>query len=515
MPGPFALKRHPSGELAWGTSTWKGLAWASLMLLLGLATAAGQAAPAAGPYIVNDPADLPGVPPLTDGHCAAINGKCTLRAAVMEANHPPGNATISLPTGTFSLTIPAAGPDDETTGDLNISTTVTIQGAGAGSTIIDANGGTTLDRAFSVGAGAALSLSRVTIRGGAVTTNGGGILNAGRLSLDHSAVISNTVGSPGNDGGGLFTSGQALTVTDSLISGNHANGFGGGIEGDSGTVTLVRSTIAGNKAEGNGGGLDNATTLSVYSTTIANNTAFNGGGVWAEGAGSTILLQGTTVSGNSASPNAGGGLAQEGGTTNLVNSTFSGNQADVDGGGIWNSCPCASVVNLYNVTVTDNQADANLDGSGTGGGVFNNNNGINTVQPLDSLIADNWATALLIHVHIRRANDCHGPVTSLDFNLIGTTSDCTFTQSPDDQLNVPAGIGPLQNNGGPAWTHALLPGSLAIDSGALNGCRDQNGTLLATDQRGYPRMANGAGTTRCDIGAFELQRIIDLPLVRR
>src|SRR5437868_471550 len=107
MPSPLALKRQASDRVACGRPALKGLAWASLMLLLGLVTAAVQAAPAAGPYIVNDPADLPGVQPLTDGHCAAINAKCTLRAAVMEANHTPGNATIILPAGTYLLTIPA------------------------------------------------------------------------------------------------------------------------------------------------------------------------------------------------------------------------------------------------------------------------------------------------------------------------------------------------------------------------------------------------------------------------
>ena len=307
--------------------------------------------------------------------------------------------------------------------------------------------------------------------------------------------------------------GQALTVTNSLISGNDALGNGGGVDGDAGSVTIVGSTLVGNQAAINGGGLTNFATLSVYNSTIASNTGYNGGGIYAD-AGSTTLLVATTLSGNTANPDVGGGPAQNGGTTNIVNSTISGNNADVDGGGIWNSCPCHSEVNLYNVTVTNNQADADFNGSGTGGGVFNNNNGVSTVQPQDSLIAGNWATAFF-KFYILRVNDCHGPLTSLDYNLIGTTSDCTFTASPDDQLNVSANIGPLQDNGGPTWTHALLPGSLAIDTGAPSGCRDQNGTLLATDQRGYPRTANGAGTTRCDIGAFELQRIVDLPLVRR
>ena len=66
-------------------------------------------------------------------------------------------------------------------------------------------------------------------------------------------------------------------------------------------------------------------------------------------------------------------------------------------------------------------------------------------------------------------------------------------------------LGPLQNNGGPTQTHALLPGSPAIDAGNSFGCRDNLGALLATDQRGFFRTADGDsnGTARCDIGAYE------------
>ena len=179
MPSTSVWEKAATAGTGWRKPIVKLMAWGRLLLLLALAKATLQAAPAATTYVVNNPTDLPGVPPLTDGHCAASNRKCTLRAAVMEANHTPRSATIILPAGTYSLTIPASGPDDETTGDLNISTTVSIQGAGASSTIIDANGGTTLDRAFSVGTGAALSLSGVTIRGGAAAVNGGGIYNVG------------------------------------------------------------------------------------------------------------------------------------------------------------------------------------------------------------------------------------------------------------------------------------------------------------------------------------------------
>ena len=66
-------------------------------------------------------------------------------------------------------------------------------------------------------------------------------------------------------------------------------------------------------------------------------------------------------------------------------------------------------------------------------------------------------------------------------------------------------LGPLQNNGGPTQTHALLSGSPAIDGGNPNGCRNQFGVLLLKDQPGLRRTVDGNrdGTARCDIGAVE------------
>jgi hypothetical protein len=83
------------------------------------------------------------------------------------------------------------------------------------------------------------------------------------------------------------------------------------------------------------------------------------------------------------------------------------------------------------------------------------------------------------------------------------TSHCTVTGNP---LLADPKLGPLQNNGGPTQTHALLVGSPAIDGGNPSGCRDQFGALLTTDQRGFPRPVDGNndGLARCDIGAYEL-----------
>jgi hypothetical protein len=102
-------------------------------------------------------------------------------------------------------------------------------------------------------------------------------------------------------------------------------------------------------------------------------------------------------------------------------------------------------------------------------------------------------------------NEDPGTVTSLGYNLSidaaggdGTTGPGGLLNGPGDIRNTDPMLGPLQDNGGPTFTCALLPGSPAIDAG------DPNFTSpLSYDQRGpgYPRVVNG----RVDIGAFEVQ----------
>jgi large repetitive protein len=72
-----------------------------------------------------------------DGRCATAAGMCTLRAAVAESNALPGADTIQLPPGTYEIGIPPLNQNDITTGDLDITDSLTITGAGASATIID------------------------------------------------------------------------------------------------------------------------------------------------------------------------------------------------------------------------------------------------------------------------------------------------------------------------------------------------------------------------------------------
>jgi len=94
-------------------------------------------------------------------------------------------------------------------------------------------------------------------------------------------------------------------------------------------------------------------------------------------------------------------------------------------------------------------------------------------------------------------------MTSHGYNL-STDNSCPFNDVGDLNNTHPK-LGPLQNNGGPTQTQALLPGSLAIDAGNPNGCTDGSGRLLKTDQRGAPR-PDPEDSGGCDMGAYERQR---------
>ena len=98
--------------------------------------------------------------------------------------------------------------------------------------------------------------------------------------------------------------------------------------------------------------------------------------------------------------------------------------------------------------------------------------------------------------------NCSGSMTSKGYNLSSDGS-CNFSNS-GDRNNTDPKLGPLQNNGGPTQTMALPSGSPAIDAGNPSGCKDSQGHLLTTDQRGMPRH-DTEDTGGCDMGAYERQ----------
>jgi hypothetical protein len=247
-------------------------------------------------------------------------------------------------------------------------------------------------------------------------------------------------------GGGIFNVGT-LTVSYCTLSGN--SGFNGGGIANGGTLTVSNSTLSGNSAEA-GGGINNGGTLRVSNCTLSGNSAAdNGGGIYND-FGGTLTVSNSTLSGNSAGD--GGGGIYNGGTLTVSNSTLSGNSAGIFGGGIFNG----GTLTINNTIVAN---------SGTGGDLFNFKGG--TMGGSDNLVDDGSGAG-----------------------LAGT-------------IDKPALLGTLGDYGGPTPTLPLLPGSPAIDAGsnALIPADPATGKPYTTDQRGQPRLANGA----VDVGAFESQ----------
>jgi CSLREA domain-containing protein len=208
-------------------------------------------------------------------------------------------------------------------------------------------------------------------------------------------------------------------------------------------------------------------------------------------AGSLVLSDSAVV--RNSTSNLGGGI-QNGGTTTLTNVTVSGNTSDVDGGGIDTS---AGALTLNNSTVSGNFGNADMGVGLVNGGGINRFGGVVTLR--NSIVAGNFRFVGTTP----EANDCAGTIGSDGHNLIGTTANCAgYTPAAGDLIGANAALGSLADNGGGTLTHALLPGSAAIDAGNPAAPGSGGSTCAGADQRGLPR----AGTAgRCDIGAFEVQ----------
>jgi hypothetical protein len=385
------------------------------------------------------------------------------------------------------------GPDEDLAlqGDLDIYSPVGVVvkvDAAAGIATIDGNAN---DRVFNiVNAGASLTLEGITVTNGSVIANGGGgILNqGGSLTLLRSAVDDNFADQFVGSGGGIFNSGGTVLVMQSSVSGNQLGtdgDFGGGIWTSGGSVTLIESVVNGNTSDVDGGGIfvDFPGELLLTDSTVSGNRAgpgvsANGGGIW--NSGTMTLVRSTVGPGNSAL--SGGGIFNDTGTATISNSTVSGNSSEGGGGGGIFNTASGGTITLTNVTVAFNQSAPLGPNSG-----INNQGAPEDVSIVNTIVAENTPV------------DCSGPVDSLGNNL---DSDGTcITNGVNNDITGNASLGPLQNNGGPTETHALLPGSDAIDAGDDAVCQNEVTGSGPTDQRGLPR-SEGAS---CDIGAYEVQ----------
>jgi len=291
----------------------------------------------------------------------------------------------------------------------------------------------------------------------------------------------------GKFGAGIENLFARLTVSECVISNNSASEGGGiasvcyhGNSGQGAADTVINnSTISGNSAQRAGGGIfnfnggteDSEARLVVNSSTVSGNSAHDGGGVYnlARSAPTklrhppgraTATINNSTISGNTATGNVGGGIYTEGnsgphfsGISRLTinSSTISGNSARLVGGGIYNT---GATVMIQNTILNRGSSGQNI------------------------------------------SRD-RGTVTSLGYNLSDDDGG-GFLNGAGDKINTSPLLGPLQNNGGPTFTHALLPGSPAIDAGYPRFRPPPD-----YDQRGCPFLREFNG--RIDIGSFENQ----------
>ena len=455
------------------------------------------------------------------GSCATQANACTLTTALADV----------VPGGTIELVTPGTAAHYFGTFTLSTGTAaspVTIAPAsGVSDPILDGNLGASagcpttscLGSVLTIAAGVGASVTGLTIEKGSTAPgtssyegsdggNGGGIDNAGTLTLTDSTVRTNQTGpgglangvtviqangpgdsvtvkdvngGNGGNGGGIYSTGTLLLADDTVADNQTGAGGGAGAitvtqgDGEADHQEVSQSANGGNG--GNGGGIDSTGILTLANDTVAGNQT-GAGGVSAN----VTLTQGNgdddvvtvTGSGNGGNGGNGGGI-DSAGTLTLTSDTVADN-----GTGAGGANPGA--VTITQGTGSDDIAIESTTGAtgsgGAGGGVFNSGTGSLGA----TIVADQTS-----------GGSCAGvaaTLTDLGYNIDDDGS-CGFGgTSVSDSPTVDPNLGVLTSNGGPTQTIALLPNSPAIDKVRAVQCP-------ATDQRGAPR------TAPCDIGAYD------------
>jgi len=379
----------------------------------------------------------------------------TFTVVLATDNGGPGGQMVTATTGDLRYCVEQADATHTATSDsIGFSSALTSQPTTI--TLNSANGPLVLSDS-----------NPVTMDGvGMISVSGGGQvgvfnITSGNVTMNNLAIIN---GFTAGYGGGIFNQGT-LTLNNCLLDHDSANGIGGGgIANYGGTITLNSCTFSNDSAtysNSEGGGLATFSAGHVAKTRVNGCTfslcsAHAGGGMFTSS--SDCVVTNCTFSNNSAF-HGGAFVPFNNRTMTMINCTISGNSATSVGGGIW----------IWGPT---------------------------TFNLINTIVAGNTATS--------SGPDISGTVATADHNLIGNASGSSGLKNGVNG-NIVGGngnpvinpmLGPLQNNGGPTQTMALLPGSPAIAAA-------DNSMAPATDQRGYNRIDLAGETT--DIGAFEVQ----------
>ena len=361
------FKRSPSGFL-------KLSARPSLTGTQGLLATVGHT------FTVNDLGDTADATP-GDNICADAGGKCTLRAAVDEANSDADTDAINVPAGTITLSL----------GEIDVSNPVLISGAGMGSTTVDA---ATLSRAFSLDAGGNVSFTGFAVKNGAVAADGAGVYVTANtvFSADHMLFAGNDNFASSSSGGAIYSEwDSSVWISASTFTGNHS--YYGGAAYFAGPSQVVNSTFGGSAAgagntadeggalyvddsgriegstfqnnagessagaeDGYGGAVYASYPLEISGGSFVGNVAYEGGAVYADG--DYLLVADASLVSNRATDGYGGGIYNVY-TLDLRDSHVDGNFAGYEGGAVYNDGTLAMVGgtmsgNVVGVTADDN-----------------------------------------------------------------------------------------------------------------------------------------------------------------
>lgn len=343
------------------------------------------------------------------------------------------------------------------------------------------------------------------------------IADSGDFAFERLHVMGGRSSGPEGGGAGIrFGSNGTLTLTDSVVRDNHAAGAlsaGGGIDAETGNVTLLRTNVSGNSTRGTlaaGGGV-RASAVTLIDSTVADNRTeganSSGGGIAVSNPdGLALQLQRSTVAGNETHDGTshGGGISVRAGSSSIVSSTISGNVSGGDGGGVhWTRYGESAVAHqVVASTIAHNQSGQSA------GGLSLELPDAGSFALTSSIVALNTASVANPDLSLQQAS---GDVT-LRSSLIGDNSGTNLagSSSGDARGNLigsTAGGGAidpllaeLATRGGRTASHALLPGSVAIDAS-----RSELVGNLFTDQRNgsFVRVFGEAP----DIGSFEVQTL--------
>jgi FG-GAP repeat len=340
--------------------------------------------PFAGVTINVDRTDDPAVSSSGSGAaaCAGAANDCSLRGAILFAN-ANANTTIDIPAGTYTLTI---GENDDplsdaTQGDLDINGSVTIVGAGAATTIIQANFPTADGqdgKIFGVNQDGshdniAVSISGVTLEGA-------------RNSVGNNDPLFSFTGGAVD----YFLTGTSAshTLSGCTITGNtNVHGYGGGVNIDSGvvsgspgfyhgSVTISNCTITNNQTRGT----TSTAASGANCSGLCSGANAVGGGINLFADIDNVTISDSTFSGNATTtdPSAasfyeGGGIFirhTNGGVVTLTNDTFSANDSASRGGGISIDSGGNQTVSITGGSIINNVSGTYSGGAGEGGGIY-------------------------------------------------------------------------------------------------------------------------------------------------